>query len=377
MAGYAPPTPYAGLSGQVNYSGGLQLVDEVLSTLAKQFVPKGYLYDSIVANMPVNYNIGRYPVFDPSTFFSDGGNLQVADDAPTPIIDFNWSHDVYQCYDYRLQTRITRKESVQANPALRLEYSKTRGLLTVFATNRERRLAQKLRAQANGGQITNAAITPSVKWDAGTSASPATIQQDIQNAALTAMKAVGKRPNTLVMDYEVALAISNDYTVKQQLQYRIGPEMLSYQLADSLGGNGAGGGVLPAKLFGFNVLVADGTMYNTARPGQSNSLAGVWGQSVRLVYIDPAAQWGEPATAYAFRGRVTDGPTQAPDMVMPTGDGGQEPGPAGEWAIVDRWWDYDPPGEHIRAWQCIDERIVAPELGVEIQSVLTNTGSEY
>jgi hypothetical protein len=365
------------LAGQVGYGAGLQLVDEVLSNVAKQFRPDGFIYDRLVAPMAVDYNIGLYPIFDASTFFQTGGNLRVADDAPTPIIDFNWSTQTYQCFDYRLQTRLTRKEAVQANPALRLEFSKTIGLLGTFANNRENRLAQALRAAANGGQFTNAEVVPAVKWDAGTSGAPATIQADIQNAALVAMKACGKRPNTLVIDYETALAIANDYTLKQQLQYRIGPEMLSNQLADSLAANGNGGGVLPAKLFGFNVVVADGTLYDQSRPGQPNSLTGTWGTSARLIYVDPNAQWGIPATVYGFRGRVADGPTQAPNMVMPSGDGGQEPGPAGDWALVDTWWDYDPPGKHVRAWECVTETVVAPELGVEIGACISTSDDSY
>ena len=368
------------LSGNLNYAGGLQLVSELLTNLAKQFTPDGFIYDEITAKIPVNYNLGFYPIFDISTFFADGGNLEVADDAPTPIIDFNWSTAPFTCKDKRLRTRLTRKENVQANPALRLEYSKTKGLLTTFANARERRLATRLRGIANGGQFTNAVISPAVKWDAGTSGSPATIQADIQNGILLCLKACGKRPNTIVMDYEVAMAIANDYTVKQQIQYRIGPETLSGSVADMLAGNSqaAGDSVLPPRLFGLKVIVADGAMYNTARPGQTYTLAGVWGTSVRLLYVDPTGgEWGQPATVYSFRGRVTDGPTQAPSLVMPTGDGGQEPGPSGQWAIVDRWWEMDPPAENIRAWECVDERVVAPELGVEIASVLTGGSYEY
>ena len=366
---YSPPTAYAGLSGQVGYGSGLQLVDEVLSTVAKQFRPDGFIYDRIAVSLPVSYKFGRYPVFNPADFFQTGGALEVADDAPTPIVDFGWSHDVFACVPRRLQTRITEEEALQAHPALRLDYSKTIGLLTVFASNREDRLARKLKAQSNGGQITNAAITPSVKWDAGTSGSPATIQADIQASLLTVMKASGRRPNTLILDYEVALAIANDYTVKQQLQYRIGPEILSDQMADMLAGRG---GVLPPRLFGLNVVVADGTLQNTARPGQAMSVGGTWGTSARLVYVPPGAQaqWGIPATAYAFRAPVSAPAYQPPATIMPSGDGGAEPGPAGDWAVVDRWWDYDPPGEHIRCRESVDERLVAPELGIELSSTL-------
>lgn len=375
---YTPPTPYAPLSGQVTYGAGLQLVDEVLTNVAKQFVPDGYLYEKIVQSFPVAHRFGRYPVFDPAAFFSTGGALEVADFAPTPVIDFNWSHDNFAAVVRRLQTFITQEEALQAHAALRLDYSKTRGLLKVFANNRENRLAVRLRAQSNGGQITNAVITPAVKWDAGTSGAPATIQQDIQNGLLVAMKAAGMRPNTIVMDYEIALAIANDFTLKQQIQYRIGEQILSNQLADDWAQNGNGGGILPAKLFGLNVLVADGTLQNQARPGQAMSVSGIWGQSARLVYIpDGPPQWGVPATAYSFRAPISDISHQPPQAIMPSGQAGQEPGASGDWALVDRWWDYDPPAEHIRVRECVDERIVAPELGIEIGSTLTPTAFEY
>jgi hypothetical protein len=373
---YSPPTPYAGLSGQVTYGSGLQLVDIVLSNVAKQFRPEGFIYDRITAPMAVDKKFGRYPVFDPSTFFSTGGALEVADDAPTPLIDFNWSHDIFAAQPRRLATRITREEALQAHAALRLDFSKTIGLLTVFANNRENRLATRLRASANGGQFTNAEITPSVAWDAGTSSSPATIQQDIQNGLLVALKACGRRPNTLVIDYEVALAIANDYTVKQQLQYRIGPEMFTDGLLTD-NANLGGGGILPPRLFGLNIVVADGVLQNQNRPGEPLNLTGTWGSSARLIYVDPNAQWGIPSTVYSFRAPVVEGQHQPPASIMPTGEGGVQPNPAGGWAVVDRWWDYDPPAETIRAWESVDERVVAPELGVEIGSVLTPTAYEY
>lgn len=358
---YTPPSAYGPLGGQTNYGSGLQLVDEVLSTVAKQFAPDGFLYDQICAPMPVSFKSGRYPVFDPSTFFAMQ-NVEVADDAETPTVDFNWSHDIYLAKNKRLKTRITRDEANSANPALRLEYSKLRGLLSQFATARENRLATRLRAQSNGGQITNAAINPSVHWDLGTSGSPAAIQADIQAAALTSYKACGKRPNTLILDYEVALAVANDFTLKDLIKYTIGPRIVAEGID----------AVLPPTLFGFKVLIADGTLYDTARPGQAVSLTGVWGNSARLVFTDPNAGWGQPATAYSFRAPVVGGIAQPPATILPTGSGGQEPGPAGDWAIVDRWWEMDPPAENVRVWECVDERLVAPELGIEIQNVLSS-----
>jgi hypothetical protein len=368
---YTPPTPYGPLGGQVGYGSGLQFVDMVLSNVAKQYRPTGFLYDEIVSPMSVEYNTGRYPVFDPAYFFSTGGNLNVADKAATPVVDFQWSHDVYQCLDYRLQTIITRKEMVQAHPALRLDYSKTVGLLTQFALNREVRLATKLQSTTSGGQFTNAdATTPTVKWDAGVSGTEATIQKDLQTAALTVYKTCGRWPNTLIINKQIALAIAADFTVRETIKYLVGPTVVREG-----GGAGTSGnyGILPDTLYGFRVLVADGTLYNKNRPGQSASLTDIWGNQARLVYRPDTPEWGIPAKVYSFRGRVLDGAadTQPPATVLPTGDGGAEPGGSGGWAVVDRWWDYDPPAEHIRAWECVDERVVAPETGIVIPTVVT------
>lgn len=351
------------LSGNVNEPGGLQLVNEVLTTVAKQYRPQGYIYDRLVAPQLVNFNMGLYPIFDQRFFFASGGNIEVQDRAPTPAIDFDWATGTYHARDYRLRAVITRKEMAQAHPALRLDYSKTIGLLTTFATNREIRLANKLRGSANGGQFTsNTNGTYQIaggKWDANpTSAGTTNIQNDLQQAALKVMAATGIRPNTLAIDYQLAYAIANDFVIKDLLKYTVGRQVEA-QGADF---------ILPPTLFGFNVVIADGTLYNTARPGDAISLAGVWGHSARLMYVNPNAQWGIPSTVYAFRGRVNEGVGQAqpPAAILPTGQGGQEPGPAGDWAVVDQWWEMDPPVLNVRAWECVDENVVAPELGIEI-----------
>lgn len=372
---YTPPTAYAPLSGQVGTSGGLQLVNEVLTNIAKQYKPHGFLYEQIATPFQVDKNLGEYPVFDPSYFFAGGGNLAVADDAETPILDTQWSTDTYKCKDYRIQVRITRKEELQAHAALRLEYSKTTQLLTTFALNREQRLAAKLQVTTNvdpvtgiTGQLLNAASAPSVKWDQGTSVSPATIQKDLQAAAITAYTLSGVWPNTLVIDKQIALAIAADPTIITTIQYLVGVRQITE------GGDPAGGGmgILPSTLFGFRVLVADGVLQNTKRPGQGSSLSSVWGNNARLIYTNPGLQWGMPATAYGFRGQITGGIAQPPASQLPSDTGGQEPGASGSYTVVERWWNNDPPGIHIRAWECVDEKIVAPETGIIIPSVLNS-----
>ena len=54
--------------------------------------------------------------------------------------------------------------------------------------------------------------------------------------------------------------------------------------------------------------------------------------------------WGIPSTAYSF---------------------------AAKPEAVDRWQEDDPPVEYTRAWECLDEKVTAPDMGYEIASVLS------
>ena len=350
---------FSPLNGGVNAATGIQIVPD-LSTIARQFKPHGYVYDQLVAPMQVAKKFGKFPVFNPADYFANPGNLRVGDRAQTPEVNFGYSTEVYEAEPYRLQTTITREEENQAADVLRLRYSKTIGLLTQFATAREARLAAVLRAETNGGKLSNAGQTPAKTWDTGTKSSEAEIQKDIQKAIYTVYKATGVKPNTLVLTQGMALAIANDFTLKEIIKYRVGPEFVA-----------AGQQVLlPPTLFGLKVVITEGVLYNQGRPGDAASLTDTWGNSARVLYCDPNAQWGVPSVVYCFRAPVTEGSTEPPSTIMP--QAGNEPGPASGWAVVDQWWDYDPPVWHIRAWESVDERVVAPTLGVEIENVLAN-----
>jgi len=341
---------------------GLQIIDPVLSNVARQFTPHGFVYDAICSPQPVEMNIGQYPVFELASFFrSAGENNNVADDATTPLIDIKYSTEFYHCYDYRLKTRLTNKELLQVNPALRLEISKLKALLSNMASEREIRLASALQYTGkSGGQLTLKGFAPEHKWDTGKEGQSAltTIQKDVQKAKREVYKQTGVLPNTLVITQAIAEAIAADPIVIEQLKYQIGVEMIEF-----------GNASLPAKLWGLDIVCATGALQNlNAKGAATTNLQEIWGNTARVLYVNKAASWGEPTIAYSFRGKVASNPSTG----IPTGTITQsEPDGNGSWAVVDRWVEPDPPAQNIRAWECVDEHIVAPELGIEIEEVLS------
>lgn len=311
-------------------SRDLQIIDPVLTQIARSYRPHGFLYNILAPSIDVGLDSGQYPIFDAYSFFGDDIDNKVSDRAPTPEVDFSWSTDTYLCEDYRLKATITRKERRQAHSALRLEQNKLETVLNRMALRRERRLAAVLQATGAGGQLTGGTAGVSNKWnvDAGT------IESDITTGLLAVYNKTGVSLNTIVLDYPVAVAMSQQQDIRDLLRYTVdGRDIIRL-----------GEAILPAEMWGLRVVIAKGTLYNAAREGTATTtLSSIWDDTVRMLYVNPDAGWGIPSVAYSFKA---------------------------EPEAVDRWKDNDPPVDNVRAWECIDEKVCAPELGYTITDVL-------
>lgn len=328
-------------------AAGLQIIDPVLTNLALNYRSKGFAYDQIVSSMDVETNTGQYPVWALDDFMRDDVDDIVDERSETPEIDFSYSLNAYNLTPHRLKVTITNEERGQANAALRLEQTKLRGLMDRFAIRRERRLAAALRTTGNGGQLTSGA-TPSIKWDAGTTGSPATIEKDIKAGRKAVYDATGQFVDTMVLGWSVAYAIALDPSVREIIKYTVPGDMILSE----------GEAILPKTLHGLNVVIAGGKV-NTARKGAATTLTDIWDDNVRLIKRVDTNAWGEPATVYSLRGLVNG---QRPD-----GAGGDQPG----HLLIDRWTTPDPPVDHVRGWEKVQEKVVAPDVGYEISDVLT------
>lgn len=311
----------------------LQIVDPVLSNIARAYRPMGFIGDRVSPRISVDKDSGRYPIYTLDSFFGDdsdvGNQTKVSDRAPTPEISFEWSTDTFLCEDYRRKFTITRKEREQAHEALHLEQSKLNGLLDRFDIMREVRIANALRQSGDGGQLTGGEATPSKNWDS----SEATIESDIKTGALAIRGKIGRLSNLIAFDLKVAYNVALQEDIRELFKYTVpGDRVIA-----------GGQAILPPVIHGHRVVVAE-AMRNTAKKGASVSLSEIWADEVRLLYVDENAGWGIPSVAYSFENL------------------GRE---------VDRWKDNDPPVENVRVWEDVDEKICAPDAGYSIKAILS------
>lgn len=311
----------------------LQLVDPVLSTIARAYRPEGFVYHQLAPTIPVEVDAGLYPVFPKSFWFRQLSNGKVSDRAETPEVDFEFSTTPYLCEDYRLAASITRKERRQAHPSLRLEEQKLQLVLNQMAMNRESRLAGKLRNVANGGLLDGGTSSPAQKWLASNDA--ATIEADIKTGKVSVYQRTGKVPNVIVIPYLVACEVALQADIREIMKYTINGQKIIID----------GEELLPKTIWGMRVVIPKGVLTDPAREGaaESTTMPEVWSDHVRLLYVDRNAGWGIPSVAYSFKSLPEE---------------------------VDKWRDDDPPVDHVRAWECVTEEVCAPELGYELSDVL-------
>lgn len=306
----------------------LQVIDPVLTSVARQFKSQGLVYDRLCPRIQVQNESGLYPVYTKDFWFTNDPDNKKADRDETKEIHIEYSTESYLVDEYAYKVSISDRERANSLSALRYESSLVNNLMLRQALAREKRLADLLRETTDGDLSSGAA--PSTNWNDDA----ATIETDIVVAKEAIYDLTGMTPNTIVLPWKVANAVAKQADIREVLKYTVnGQQIIS-----------TGEGILPAQLWGLQVIVPMG-LRNTANPdGGTFSGAEIWGDDVRVLHVDSNAGWGIPSVAYAFQ---TKGPTVA------------------------RWRENDPDVEYIRVKEIVDEKVVAPDLGYVIQDVLS------
>jgi hypothetical protein len=207
---------------------------------------------------------------------------------------------------------------------------------------RDRREQGKRLVDVAKGALTSGAAV-GIKWDQST----ATIEKDFQAARVAVNNATGQHVDTAIIPWKVAYAMALHPSIREIMKYTVdGSKIL--ELGDR---------ILPKQLHGVNLLVPQ-VQANFARKGAAASFQQVWGDSVRFVKRGQDNAWGEVSTVYALRGNVRSTGTTA---------AGGEP----EFALIDRWPTPDPPVDHVRMWEKVEEHVTAPDVAYELSSTLT------
>jgi hypothetical protein len=323
-----------------NRPRGLQIYDPVLSNLARRYQPSGFIAKRILPDIPVSTLSGQYPVFTKDWFAAAVEDNLVADRAPAKEIDFEWSTESYLAQERALKVSITDLERQQAtaegSAGIRLEQGKTEWLTHNMELLRERRVAQLLLPSGLGGEL-DASATAATSGTAWNAASGTAVEVDIKTGVEWIYDRTGVVPTDMIIPFKVAYALALNDEIREVMQQQMSGGSHNFlELGDR---------VLPSRIHGMNVIIPKGAIQSTNREGGAFSSEEIWGDDVRLLFLNGGAQWGQPTVAYNL--------VHTPKRVT-------------------RWRETDPDLEYIREMERQDEKVVAPECGYVITGVLTS-----
>lgn len=311
-------------------------VNVPLSNLARLYRPleAGFIADEVLPPLDVVHESDLYYRFTQGDFYGTDVDDLVADKVEPREIEFSHDTAQYQCQRRELAWTVSDRERSNADSQLRLDRNKQVGVLGRLLLKREDRVATLLRKTTNGGQLSlgNNAAT---KWDDTTNTTYKTVSGDVV-AGITAMRqAIGIRPNVIVIPAAVAEGLHKTQFFSGLQQYTRG-DVSSQPLYEQYP-------LLPQTLWGMRVLVP-GVIKNTAVEGQTESYSDVWSEQVRMLYVSPNPAIEIPSVGYTFRSEAL---TTRQD---------RDPRKRVDWFATG---------------QTIDERVVAPNAGYEINDCLT------
>lgn len=309
-----------------------QIFNPVLTNIGRGYQPDGFVYDQICPIVPVGNETFQYNIWSTRDFFTNEVETLTPDRAETREVDLSISQESATAEDHALKASVSQRE--QNNSQVDVRAAKVRLLQDRLLVAREVRLATLLNTQdatPAGGLDNSMDGTPSNNWnvDAGT------IETDIVTAKEAIYDAIGIEPNTIVIPYKVANAISTQQDIREIFKYTVDGRQLL----------GAGSNILPPEIWGLRVLIPRGRRATNAS-GQTDAFTDIWGDEVRVLYVNQQPDLYNPSVAYCFQAR----------------------GPK-----VTTWMENDPDGvEWVRNSQGIlVEKVTAPFAGYVLKDVLS------
>lgn len=237
---------------------------------------ENYISTKVFPVVPVENASDVYYEFDKGDFLRDEAKDR-GESSESAGSGFRLSTTSYNCKVKAFHKDIDDKTRANADSVLSLDSASTSFVTQKLAIRRERQFAAAY--FTTGIWATDS--TPSTKWD-NASGTP---RANVDTGKATVLTATGFEPNTLVLGYDVFLALRNNPDVRDQFKYTS---------ADSIDE------AMLARYFGVKNLYVGRAMYNSANEGATHVGAAIYGKNSLLCYVPDAPGLLTPAAGYTF-----------------------------------------------------------------------------
>lgn len=224
--------------------------------------------DVIFPMVPVKWRTGIYFVYDKSKFHVVGDVRRPGQEAN--IVVFGLSQQTYgPLTDHMLKQSITDEERDQSMTPFDADIDTTENVTSRMILSKELDAYNQMTSSSNFSS-NKTTLTGTSRWDDYGNSDPI---GDVRTAVDGVKKAiVGKRPNTMIITYEVFSILRNHPQILERIKY----SQLGVITADLL-----------QAVFDIKKIYVPDVMYATSNEGQTDVLAYLWGKNVWVLYITP------------------------------------------------------------------------------------------
>ena len=246
------------------------IVDKLLTQASNKYVPQGYVSEKLLANIPVAQSTGKFGSYGldhlriENTIVGGRGGFRRVDVAQR-------STQNYSIEDHGLEDVVTKADYRNVEAPFEAEKDKVDGLTDMLWLAKEFSLASTV---TNTSIITqNTTLVGNAQYSAFTTSNPLT---DFATARAAVRAGCGVPPDTATMDWAVWNFLRYHPQILDSLGYKENrPGGLSVdELAQAMGVK--------------RILIAE-VSYNSAKEGQADVLAPVWGKDIVFSVTPPSA----------------------------------------------------------------------------------------
>ena len=255
------------------------VVDPVLSNVSIAFQNEMYVADTIFPSLKVGKETGKYYLYDKAKFRR---NLTLrAAGSPSNTVEYGLTTASYITADHALKEKTPWEIIEQADVALDPEMDATENITEQLLIDKEMALASSMSDTAV--MTANTTLSGTSQWSDFTNSDPIA---DVKTGMQTVQKAIGRKPNTMVLGRETFDKLTEHPDVIEKIKYS--------QL-------GVATEELLARLFGVQKVIVAEAIKNTATEGATDSTTYIWGKHAWLIYITPTARLRTITLGFTFK----------------------------------------------------------------------------
>lgn len=242
--------------------------DSVLTGLSVKYTNNEYVGKMFLPEYGVSKETGLYRIYDRAGFFK--GAPKKADGAITEEATMAYDEGTYSCYERAIKDIVTDRAMQYADTPVKPKMDTTEFLTEKVLLSEELDIWILITGSSGLNQSGyRSVLTATTAWVDGTNPD---ILGDLSTAIKAIALSIGKRPNLISFNTEVAEAVAMDDSVMEILKYH-GDKLVT-------------GDALPETLRKMRVVYAD-ALYNSADEGVTASYGYVISDNAVCAYIEP------------------------------------------------------------------------------------------